>query len=470
MNLLPEVVGSGQFAALDPVTGLAWITWSAASAAVPVDGGTALTGTYALVYEPASGTLVGAVRIGDNGTPGSILIRGRSVFVGVAQPALGAPPTDAYPVTEIDADARTIVGAGSSGNGSAVTWLGYLSQDDAGLYTTSSNGVGMGTYPIAPSPPYTLDAAGYEPNTWWVYNSILNPLTGVRAYTGYGPWVDLRGPVTRSASTAAFMGSLQQSALQVANGASPVVYPAALPPPIRAPFTPAERRLLSSAPGPRASRPLQRDNLATQDLEFIFTASECATWQAWLDGPLAHAGGWFASDWPHPAGGVHVRRFAGAPAAPQFYAGVGYRVTCSTELRGAGELPRDRSQARGIFAISPNGPGVVRVDTLSGSVFAFAPALWPTAMYFSPDTNVLYVQGSEPRFSKATVKAYDGGTGEFLAAYPDHVNEHLSSFTSSRALGNALYLGDETFLACEAFASSAASRAWRIGFTPPPGR
>lgn len=118
-----------------------------------------------------------------------------------------------------------------------------------------------------------------------------------------------------------------------------LVYPASLPGPISAPFQSAERRLLSSIPGPRQSRPMQRDRKASQQLDFIFTHAECAIFKAWLDADLVRAGAWFAASWPQPQGGVGVRRFVGEPSFPIYYPNVGWHVSANVEVRGRGMAP-----------------------------------------------------------------------------------------------------------------------------------
>jgi len=121
-----------------------------------------------------------------------------------------------------------------------------------------------------------------------------------------------------------------------------LTYPDALPGPISAPFQPAERRLLSSLPGPRNARPMQRDRKASQTLDFIFTHNELAIFEAWVDGALVRAGAWFAASWPQPQGGVGVRRFVGEPSYPTHYPQVGWHVVAEVEVRGRGELPGER--------------------------------------------------------------------------------------------------------------------------------
>jgi hypothetical protein len=119
----------------------------------------------------------------------------------------------------------------------------------------------------------------------------------------------------------------------------PLVYPSALPGPIAAPFQAAERRLLSSLPGPRQARPLQRDRLAMQQVDFIFTHDELTSFMAWLDMTLVRAGAWFTSNWAQPQGGEGVRRFIGEPTFPTYYPNVGWHVSASCEVRGRGMAP-----------------------------------------------------------------------------------------------------------------------------------
>lgn len=118
-----------------------------------------------------------------------------------------------------------------------------------------------------------------------------------------------------------------------------IAYPASLPSPRSAPFRPAERRALSTLPGPRNSRALSRDRLGEQPVEFIFTHDQVAIWTAWLEDTLVDAGAWFAASWPLPVGGVGVRKFVGAPSYPEYFHNVGWRVVANTEVRGRGELP-----------------------------------------------------------------------------------------------------------------------------------
>lgn len=112
-------------------------------------------------------------------------------------------------------------------------------------------------------------------------------------------------------------------------------YPAALPCPTSAPIQAAERRHMSTLPGPRQSRPFQRDRKAAQQLHFVFPS--LALVQSWLDWFEATEGAWFAAEWPQPQGGVGVRRFTSPPTYEGFLPKRrGWGVTISCEVRGGG--------------------------------------------------------------------------------------------------------------------------------------
>ncbi len=119
-----------------------------------------------------------------------------------------------------------------------------------------------------------------------------------------------------------------------------IAYPIALPGPQVATIQSAERRALTAAAGARDARAIQRDRLATQQLQFTLTAAEALAFKAWIDDDLTFGGAWFASDWPLPQGMVTgVRRLLMDTERWQFL-GVGHwRVTISCEVRGRGELP-----------------------------------------------------------------------------------------------------------------------------------
>jgi len=94
--------------------------------------------------------------------------------------------------------------------------------------------------------------------------------------------------------------------------------------------------MLSSLPGPRQLRPMQRDRHAIQDLDFIYTHDELAVFTTWLETPLVLAGAWFTAMWAQPQGGPGVRRFVGQPSYPVYFPSVGWNVRASVEVRGSG--------------------------------------------------------------------------------------------------------------------------------------
>lgn len=115
-----------------------------------------------------------------------------------------------------------------------------------------------------------------------------------------------------------------------------IAYPPALPGPISAPLQSVERRLLSSLPGPRQSRALQRDRLAGQQVDFIFTNAQAAIFAAWVKNDLYEGGAWFSANWQQPQGGPGARRFIGAPSYPQYLPAFGWHVSAVCEVRGQG--------------------------------------------------------------------------------------------------------------------------------------
>lgn len=105
-------------------------------------------------------------------------------------------------------------------------------------------------------------------------------------------------------------------------------YPATLPPPSLAIVTPAERRLLSDlGGGPQQARGVQRSYVATQRVEFVFSAAEAAIFDAWWKTDLDFGGAWFMAAWPAPQGFANsARRFIGVPQW-RYLPGGSWRVT-----------------------------------------------------------------------------------------------------------------------------------------------
>lgn len=119
-------------------------------------------------------------------------------------------------------------------------------------------------------------------------------------------------------------------------------YPDNLPAPWVATIKSNERRALDDLPGLRQTRYLQRDRLATQQMQFVFyKLDDVQTFYAWVRDTLFEGGAWFAADWPLPQGGTGVRKFIQKPAYPTLQ-GVGvWTVTATCEVRGRGVLPDD---------------------------------------------------------------------------------------------------------------------------------
>lgn len=118
-----------------------------------------------------------------------------------------------------------------------------------------------------------------------------------------------------------------------------VTYPEALPDPQSAPIQSHERRLLSTIPGPRQSRALSRDRLASQRCTFMFTLAQAETFAAWWKNTLVEGGAWFASDWPHQQGITAARKFIGVPKWGDYVPGELWPVSAEFEVRGRGHLP-----------------------------------------------------------------------------------------------------------------------------------
>lgn len=116
-------------------------------------------------------------------------------------------------------------------------------------------------------------------------------------------------------------------------------YPATLPAPDLAPFTPAELRDVQAS-GPFASAARSRDCYGTQDLTFTFTDEEAGVFWTWWETDLALGGRAFAADWPHPDGvATHVYRFLSVPRQEHLATTGVRRLTVQASVRGASLLP-----------------------------------------------------------------------------------------------------------------------------------
>ena len=110
-----------------------------------------------------------------------------------------------------------------------------------------------------------------------------------------------------------------------------------------------------------------------------------------------------------------------------------------------------------IYAMDIGASGVYMVQTLTGEISTVSATLWPRAMYYSPESGILYVDGSETQFGATTVTSFNGSTFQVLATYPTYAVAQGLQF------GNAIYLGCESFVACES-TSGPGARMWRVGF------
>lgn len=326
---VPNVFGAGIYSAVDPLTGYIWATWrSAVGGSTPNGGAASLDGSYVLVYNPLTMALVDAIRLGTTDVDFmSVLYRAGGIYVGIegnSFHAVGATPV----VTKINAATRAIVAAGDTSYPGAVSNIGLLSQDAGGLYISVVNGVGTGTSSMGQDAPFQLGLG--DVNSHWLYNAVWNPFTGVRAYTGYGRFIDLRGPVNLSVTIAAW--NFEQATRLIYKTCTPYIY-----------------------------------------------------------------------------------------------------------------------------AMMAGTAGVYMVHTVSGAISTVSATLWPRAMYYSPESGILYVDGSETQFGATTVTAFNGSTFQVLATYPAY------AVAQGLRLGNSIYLGCESFAACES-TSGPGARMWRVGF------
>lgn len=83
-----------------------------------------------------------------------------------------------------------------------------------------------------------------------------------------------------------------------------------------------------------------------------------------------------------------------------------------------------------------------------------------TAVYYSPDTDTVYVDTSTGFTGSPSVYSFDGTTGAYKEAFP------AQHYAVGQRLGTSIYVGNETFFACES-TSSPSSRAWKVAFALP---
>lgn len=130
-----------------------------------------------------------------------------------------------------------------------------------------------------------------------------------------------------------------------------IVYPASLPGPQTAPFTPAERLRRSELPGLQQHAARERDFRGTQELSFLYGATEAAVFDEWWRDTLFSGGLLFAAAWPLPPAfaDLYIRKFRGSPAW-SYVADGNWRVSFTVEVYGRGELPQGGGLAIGWHA------------------------------------------------------------------------------------------------------------------------
>lgn len=154
-----------------------------------------------------------------------------------------------------------------------------------------------------------------------------------------------------------------------------LTYPATLPSLITAPVTPAERRLLSDViGGPQQARGVQRDYLATRQVEWgPFTRAQAEEFERWWRETLVYGGAWFSATWVSPQGRVPlVYQFAEPPKWVYVADGI-WRVSAALHVRGRGLVPTD-------CLIDTFVGGIGQYSLLSGSLAPFSTLSAPSAL------------------------------------------------------------------------------------------
>lgn len=116
-----------------------------------------------------------------------------------------------------------------------------------------------------------------------------------------------------------------------------VRYPASLPGPTNAPIQSTDRRALS--PRPWEARETSRERLATEDIRFVYSSEQMATFRSWWRDELVYGGGWWVATWPVPQGLVERQRQFVGPYKRTYLGNGFWEVTGTVQLRGSSELP-----------------------------------------------------------------------------------------------------------------------------------
>ena len=108
-----------------------------------------------------------------------------------------------------------------------------------------------------------------------------------------------------------------------------------------------------------------------------------------------------------------------------------------------------------IFVINVGSPGVLSVNVVTGVISVISATFWPAVIYYSPESDTLYIEGSPTNISARTVRAYQGTSFALLGELPTYTTGALYG-------GNAIYLGCESFVMSSTY--STVHQMWRVSF------
>ncbi len=116
-----------------------------------------------------------------------------------------------------------------------------------------------------------------------------------------------------------------------------------------------------------------------------------------------------------------------------------------------------RTRGPQIYVLSIEHAGLLAINTSSGAVTVLSSTFIGRSMYYSPDSDRLWIDGKESILSAPVVREYSCSTNALLATHTDR------SISLGAQNGNSAYIGCESFVACESGATEN-SRMWRVGF------
>lgn len=218
-----------------------------------------------------------------------------------------------------------------------------------------------------------------------------------------------------------------------------VNFPSSLPRPSFAPVQLAERRLLSDIEGPQQARGIQRDYLATQQLEWdLLDTAAAAAFQHWWQFTIVFGLAWFSATWPFPSGcNAVVRRFIGPPKW-QYLPGGFWRVSAACEVRGRGLLPVYPTYDIDLDSLTNAGPTESVGKTIAGldPDATYVVTLPPGRLYTAWSDNASLGHYTTQFYTKAgAVTIPNGNAGYFssaaaaYAAYPGGSIMGASAYT-----------------------------------------